>query len=220
MKKQLLSEFIGTFVLVLFGCGAAILAGDHIGYFGIAAAFGLSVLVMIYAVGHISGGHFNPAVTIGQAIAGRFKWKDASGYISVQIVGAALAATLIYAIVIGGGREPGGFAANMYSEYSVYAAFLTEFTMTFVFLIVILGATSKNAEAKFAGIAIGLALTAIHLVSIPVTNTSVNPARSISQALFSQEPSAIYQLWLFILAPILGAIVAGFAWKKLMEGKK
>ncbi|MCL2473318.1 MAG: aquaporin [Alphaproteobacteria bacterium] len=221
MKKQLLSEFLGTFVLVLFGCGAAIIAGEYIGYLGIAAAFGLAVLAMIYAVGPISGGHFNPAVTVGQAIAGCFKWKDVGPYVSAQVSGAAVAAAVIYAIVLGGSNDVGGFAANVvHSDYSTYAAFLTEFILTFVFLIVILGVTSKNAETKFAGLAIGLALTAIHLVSIPVTNTSVNPARSISQALFSQDPAAVSQLWLFIAAPILGALAAGFAWKYLMDSKK
>ena len=215
--KKLLAEFLGTFVLVLFGCGAAILAGEHIGYFGISFAFGLSVLVMIYAVGHISGGHFNPAVSVGLAIAGRFKWKDVIPYVFTQIVGAAVAAAVIYAIVLGGNSDAGGFAANTYSTFSMCAAFLTEFILTFVFLIVILGATSKDAEAKFAGIAIGLALTAIHLVSIPVTNTSVNPARSISQAIFSTDPDAICQLWLFITAPIAGALFAGLIWKYLMD---
>jgi aquaporin Z len=217
MKKQLLSEFLGTFVLVLFGCGAAILAGEYIGYAGIAAAFGLSVLVMIYAVGPISGGHFNPAVSVGLAMAGRFPWKNVIPYTVVQTVGAIVAASVIYMIVCGGSGEINGFAANKYSDYSMSAAFLTECVMTFVFLIVIIGVTSKDSATKFAGVAIGLALTAIHLVSIPVTNTSVNPARSVSQALYTQDPDAVCQLWLFIVAPLAGALLAGIAWKCIME---
>lgn len=221
--RKLLSEFIGTFVLVLFGCGAAILAGPYIGSLGIALAFGLAVLVMAYAVGPISGGHFNPAVTLGLAMAKRFEWKDASRYIVAQIVGASMAGLAIYSIVtgyVGFAGDVGGFAANTYSAFSMPAAFLTEFIMTFVFLIVILGVTSKEANNAFAGLSIGLTLAVIHLVSIPVTNTSVNPARSISTALFSTDPAALSQLWLFIVAPIAGALVAGYAWKKLMEKKK
>ncbi len=173
--KRLVSEFLGTFVLVLFGCGAAILAGHYIGYAGIALAFGLAVLVMAYAVGPISGGHFNPAVTIGLACAKRFEWRNVLGYVVSQILGATAAAAVLYIIVTGSAffvGNVGGFAANTWSTYGMYAALLTEFVMTFVFLIVILGATSKEANTKFAGVAIGLALTAIHLVTIPVTNTS------------------------------------------------
>ena len=223
--RKLLSEFLGTFVLVLFGCGAAILAGQYIGYAGIALAFGLAVLVMAYAVGPISGGHFNPAVTIGLAMAKRFEWRGVIPYIVSQIVGATAAAAVLYVIVNGassfaGAVNVGGFAANTFSNFSMCAAFLTEFVMTFVFLIVILGATAKDAADKFAGIAIGLALTVIHLVTIPVTNTSVNPARSISQAVFSTDPAAMSQLWLFIAAPIAGAVVAGIVWKYLLESKK
>lgn len=219
--RKMLSEFLGTFVLVLFGCGAAILAGQYIGYAGIALAFGLAVLVMAYAVGPISGGHFNPAVTIGLAVAKRFEWRGVIPYIIAQIAGAIAAACVLYLIVTGsifyvGGV--GGFAANTWSMFSMCAALITEFVLTFVFLIVILGATAKDANQKFAGIAIGLALTAIHLVSIPVTNTSVNPARSIAPALFSTDPAALSQLWLFIVAPIAGAIAAGIVWK-LLESK-
>lgn len=216
--RKLLAEFLGTFVLVLFGCGAAILAGSYIGYAGIALAFGLAVLVMAYAVGPISGGHFNPAVTIGLAVSKRFEWKNVIPYIVSQIAGATVAAYVIYLIITGSvfyTGNIGGFAANTYSVFSMPAAFITEMVLTFVFLIVILGATSKEAFNKFAGIAIGLALTAIHLVSIPVTNTSVNPARSISQAIFSTDPAAISQLWLFIVAPICGAVLAGIVWKYL-----
>ena len=222
MLRKLTAEFLGTFVLILFGAGSAILAGHFIGFAGIALAFGLAVLVMAYAVGSISGGHFNPAVTIGLAMAKRFEWRDAPAYIITQIVGATAAATVLWFIVTGYAGfmgDVGGFAANTYSVYSTGAAFLTEFILTFVFLIVILGATSKEANQKFAGIAIGLALTAIHLVSIPVTNTSVNPARSISQAVFSTDPAAISQLWLFIVAPIAGAIAAGLVWYFLLQKK-
>ncbi|MDL2296215.1 aquaporin Z [Lachnospiraceae bacterium OttesenSCG-928-E19] len=221
--KKLLAEFMGTFVLVLFGCGAAILAGPQIGTAGIALAFGLAVLVMAYAVGPISGGHFNPAVTVGLAISKRFEWKSVIPYIVSQVCGATVAAFVIYLIVSGSvfyNGDVGSFAANTYSFFSMPAAFITELVMTFVFLIVILGATSKDAFNKFAGVAIGLALTAIHLVSIPVTNTSVNPARSISQAIFSTDPNALSQLWLFIVAPICGAILAGFVWKLLQSKKK
>jgi len=212
--SKLISEFLGTFVLVLFGCGSAILAGEYIGITGIAMAFGLAVLVMAYAVGPISGGHFNPAVTIGLAIAKRFSWRDIIPYIAAQILGSVAAAYVIYMIVAG---HIGGFAANMYTTYSMGAAFLTELVFTFVFLTVVLGATAKEAESKFAGLAIGMALTAIHLVTIPVTNTSVNPARSISQAIFSADPAALSQLWLFIVAPIAGAVLAGIAWRYLIS---
>jgi aquaporin Z len=221
--KKLLSEFLGTFVLVLFGCGAAVLAGSYIGYAGISLAFGLGVLVMIYAVGPISGGHFNPAVTLGLAVSRRFAWREVAPYIASQICGAAAAAGVIYLIVTGSAfyaGDVGGFAANTYSTFSMTAAFVTELVLTFVFLTVILGATSRGAETKFAGVAIGLTLTAIHLVSIPVTNTSVNPARSISQALFSTDPAAVSQLWLFIVAPIAGAILAGLVWKYLLARNK
>ncbi|MDR2412594.1 MAG: aquaporin Z [Rickettsiales bacterium] len=222
VMKKLLSEFLGTFVLVLFGCGAAVLAGPYIGYAGISLAFGLAVLVMAYAVGHISGGHFNPAVTVGLAVAKRFEWRGVAPYVVAQLAGAIAAAAVIYAIIAGSvffSGNLGGFAANTYSTFSMTAAFLTEFVMTFVFLIVILGATSRDAANKFAGLAIGLTLTVIHLVTIPVTNTSVNPARSIAPALFSADPAALSQLWLFIAAPIAGAVLAGLAWKLLSKEK-
>jgi len=221
--KKLFAEFLGTFVLVLFGCGAAVLAGQYIGYAGISLAFGISVLVMVYAVGPISGGHFNPAVSIGLACAGRFEWKNVIPYILAQLVGATIAAGVIYLVatgVPGTAVDVGGFAANTYGHYSMLAAAITEIVMTFVFLMVIIGATSKESETKFAGIAIGLALTAIHLVSIPITNTSVNPARSTSQALFATDPAALHQLWLFWVAPIVGAIIAGVVWKMFLEHKK
>lgn len=213
--KKLLAEFIGTFVLVLFGCGSAILAGQYIGFAGIALAFGLSVMVMAFAVGHISGAHFNPAVTVGLWFAGRFNFKPVIPYVIFQLLGAAAAACVIAKIVGGStiGMPIGGFAANTFTNFSQCAAFTTEAVMTFVFLIVIIGATSKNAFSGFAPIAIGLALTCIHLVSIPVTNTSVNPARSTSQALFSENPLAMEQLWLFWAAPLAGAIIAGIVYR-------
>ncbi|MCL2537861.1 MAG: aquaporin Z [Alphaproteobacteria bacterium] len=221
--KKLLAEFLGTFVLVLFGCGAAVLAGAHIGFAGIALAFGLAVFVMAYAVGNISGGHFNPAVSVGLACAGRFGWRDLPMYVVAQLVGAAAAAGVLYTIAtgtVGGGVDVGGFAANIIQgDYTLAAALTTEIVLTFVFLIVIIGATAREAFQKFAGAAIGLALVAIHLVSIPVTNTSVNPARSVSQALFATDPAAMCQLWIFIVAPIAGAIIAGLTWRYLMEVK-
>ena len=220
--KKLFAEFLGTFVLVLFGVGSAVLAGQYIGFAGISLAFGISVLVMIYAVGPISGGHFNPAVSVGLACAGRFEWKNVVPYILAQLVGATVAAGVIYLIatgVAGGAADVGGFASNTYGHYSLVAAAITEVVMTFVFLMVIIGATSKESHASFAGVAIGLALTAIHLVSIPITNTSVNPARSFGPALFATDPAALNQLWLFWVAPIAGAIIAGLVWKFCVQAK-
>jgi aquaporin Z len=210
--KKLLAEFLGTFVLVLFGCGSAVLAGQAIGNLGISMAFGIGVIAMAYAVGGISGGHFNPAVTVGLCCAKRFGAREVVPYILSQLLGAISAAAVIYAIASGldGFVAPGVFAANGYASYGLVAAFVAELVFTFVFLMVILGSTDK--APGFAPLAIGLALTAIHLVSIPITNTSVNPARSTSQALLSSVPAATEQLWLFWAAPMLGAILAGFAW--------
>lgn len=222
MEKNL-AEFIGTFWLVLGGCGSAMLAAGFpnvgIGLVGVSLAFGLTVLTIVYSLGHISGAHLNPAVTIGLWIGGRFESKGVVPYIISQIAGAILAATVLYFIVTGNGSSIGNFAANGYGEhspgnYSLLAAIISEFVMTFMFLIVILGATDEKAPKGFAGLAIGLALTLIHLVSIPVTNTSVNPARSISQALFVGD-WALAQLWLFIVVPIAGAIAAGVVYKGL-----
>lgn len=222
MKKNL-AEFIGTFWLVLGGCGSAMLAAGFpnigIGLVEVSLAFGLTVLTIVYSLGHISGAHLNPAVTIGLWIGGRFESKGVVPYIISQIAGAILAATVLYFIVTGNGSSIGNFAANGYGEhspgnYSLLAAIISEFVMTFMFLIVILGATDEKAPKGFAGLAIGLALTLIHLVSIPVTNTSVNPARSISQALFVGD-WALAQLWLFIVVPIAGAIAAGVVYKGL-----
>jgi len=218
--KKFAAEFIGTFWLVLGGCGSAVLAaafpGVGIGLLGVSLAFGLTVLTIAYSLGHISGAHLNPAVSIGMWVGGRFSGKEVLPYIISQILGAVTAAGVLYIIATGNGSAIGNFAANGYGEnspghYSLLAALVTEVVMTFMFLIVILGATDDNAAKPFAGIAIGLALTLIHLISIPVTNTSVNPARSISQAIFVGG-IALDQLWLFIVAPIAGAVLAGWVY--------
>ena len=225
--KKLAAEFVGTFWLVLGGCGSAVLAAAFpevgTGLVGVSLAFGLTVLTMAYAVGHVSGGHFNPAVSVGLAVAGRFNWASLPGYVIAQCAGAFVAAAVLYVIATGkaDAGAVGGFASNGYGEhspgkYSLFAALLTEVVMTAGFLIVILGATHKNAPAGFAPIAIGLALTLIHLVSIPVTNTSVNPARSLGVALFA-EGWALQQLWLFVLAPVIGATIGAFVHKSLLS---
>lgn len=226
--KKLIAEFIGTFWLVLGGCGSAVLAAAYpqlgIGFIGVALAFGLTVLTMAYAIGHISGCHLNPAVTIGLWIGGRFSKKELLPYIIAQVLGAIAGAGILYIIASGKANfELGNFAANGYGEhspngYNLFAAFVTELVMTFMFLIIIMGATHSKAAKGFAGISIGLGLTLIHLISIPVTNTSVNPARSISQAIFVQG-WAIEQLWLFILAPIVGAALAGYVYKTISPEK-
>lgn len=221
--KKLTAEFIGTFWLVLGGCGSAVLAATFpevgIGLVGVSLAFGLTVLTIVYSLGHISGAHLNPAVSIGLWAGGRFSAKELWSYMAAQILGGIAAAAVLYVIATGNGSAIGNFAANGYGEhspggYSVLSALVSEVVMTFMFLIVILGATDKKAPAGFAGLAIGLALTLIHLISIPVTNTSVNPARSISQAVFVGG-WAVEQLWLFILAPIVGAVLAGIVYKYL-----
>ena len=227
--KKLVAEFIGTLWLVLGGCGSAVLAAAYpelgIGFVGVSIAFGLTVVTMAYAIGHISGCHLNPAVSIGLWIGGRFDKKEVLPYIAAQVLGAIAGAGILYIIASGKtGFEIGGFAANGYGEhspggYSLLAALVTETVMTFLFLIIILGATHSKAAKGFAGLTIGLGLTLIHLISIPVTNTSVNPARSISQALFAQG-WAIEQLWLFIIAPIVGAILAGFVYKMISPEKE
>ena len=221
--KKLVAEFIGTAWLVLGGCGAAALAagfpGLGIGFAGVALAFGLTVVTMAYAIGHISGCHLNPAVSIGLWMGGRFDKKDLIPYIIAQVLGGIAGAGILYLIVTGNGSEIGGFAANGFGElspggYSMQAALITEVVMTFFFLIVILGSTHSKAPKYLAGLAIGLCLTLIHLISIPVTNTSVNPARSTSQALFAGGDYTS-QLWLFWVAPIVGAILAGIVYKYL-----
>jgi len=222
--NKYIAEFIGTLWLVLGGCGSAVLAAAFpelgIGFVGVALAFGLTVVSMAYAIGHISGCHLNPAVSIGLWMGGRFDSKDLFPYIGAQVLGGIAGAGILYVIASGqAGFELGGFAANGYGEhspggYSMMAALTTEVVMTFIFLFVILGSTYSKAPRGLAGLAIGLCLTLIHLVSIPVTNTSVNPARSTSQALFVGD-WAMGQLWLFWVAPIVGAILAGLVYKAI-----
>lgn len=226
MQKKLLAEAIGTFWLVFGGCGSAVLAAGFpelgIGFIGVSLAFGLTVLTMAYAVGGISGGHFNPAVSVGLAVAGRFPATSLLPYILAQLAGAVAAAAILYVIASGkAGADLGGFAANGYGAhspggYSMISGLLIEIVLTAGFLIVILGSTHGRVPAGFAPIAIGLALTLIHLISIPVTNTSVNPARSTSQALFAGG-WALGQLWLFWVAPVIGAVVGGLVWKVMGE---
>ena len=226
MFKKLSAEFFGTFWLVFGGCGSAVFAaafpGLGIGFLGVAFAFGLTVLTMAYAVGGISGGHFNPAVSVGLTVAGKFPAASLVPYIVVQVIGAVAAAAVLYLIASGkAGFEAGGFASNGYGElspggYSLTSAFIAEAVLTAFFVFIILGSTHGRVPTGFAPIAIGLGLTLIHLVSIPVTNTSVNPARSTGVALFA-ETAALSQLWLFWLAPMLGAVIGGFVWKVVGE---
>ena len=221
--RNLFAEFFGTFWLVFGGCGSAVFAAAYpelgIGFLGVALAFGLTVLTMAYAVGHISGAHFNPAVSFGLWAAGRFEGRNLLGYIIAQLIGAIVAAGTLFLILSGkpGFETVGGFASNGYgalspSGFSMTSVLIAEFVLTAFFLFIILGSTSKDAPSKFAPIAIGLGLTLIHLISIPISNTSVNPARSTSQALFAGGDYPA-QLWLFWLAPIAGAIVAGLICK-------
>lgn len=228
MSKKLFAEFFGTFWLVFGGCGSALFAASvnlGIGYLGVALAFGLTVLTMAFAVGHISGGHFNPAVTLGLVAGGRFSAKEAIPYIISQVLGGLLAGAALYLIASGkaGFDATAGFASNGYGEhspegYSMAAVFIAEALLTGFFLLVIHGATDKRAPAGFAPIAIGLCLTLIHLVSIPVSNTSVNPARSTAVAFF-QGSWAVEQLWLFWVAPIVGGIIGGLIYRVLLEKK-
>jgi aquaporin Z len=223
ITKRASAEFLGTFWLVFAGCGSAVISaafpGLGIGFVGVALAFGLTVLTMAFAIGHISGCHLNPAVSVGLAVGKRFPFSELPAYIAAQVLGAIAAAGVLYVIASGkaGFDLAGGFASNGYAEhspggYSLLACLVAEIVLTFFFLIVILGATDKRAPAGFAGIPIGLALTLIHLVGIPVTNTSVNPARSTGPALFVGG-WAIEQLWLFWVAPIAGAALAGLAYQ-------
>lgn len=225
--KKLFAEFFGTFWLVFGGCGSAIFAAGFpelgIGFVGVALAFGLTVLTMAYAVGHISGGHFNPAVSIGLWAGGKFEAKDLIGYIVAQVVGAIAAASVLYLIISGksGFETVGGFASNGYDSlspngYSMLSVLVAEVVLTAFFLIIILGSTNARAPKGFAPIAIGLGLTLIHLISIPISNTSVNPARSLSQALFA-DGAYLSQVWLFWVAPIAGAIIGGIIHKTLFE---
>ncbi len=234
LGAKLGAEFLGTFWLVFGGCGSAVLAAKFlaaddtqlgIGLVGVSLAFGLTVLTAAHAFGHVSGGHFNPAVTIGLAVAKRFEWKSVLPYIGTQIVAASVAATVLFIIAVGKGGttaqgvKESGFASNGFGErspdsYGLLACLLAEVVLTAFFLFVILGSTDDRAPKGLAPIAIGLALTVIHLVSIPVTNTSVNPARSLGVAWYAGAP-ALSQIWLFIVAPILGAVIAGFAYAKI-----
>jgi aquaporin Z len=231
MSKKLGAEFLGTAWLVFGGCGSAVLAAAFpelgIGFAGVALAFGLTVLTMVYAVGHISGGHFNPAVSVGLWSGGRFAASEIGPYVIAQLLGAFAGAGVLYLIasgktgfdVVASGFAANGYGAHSPGGYSLAAGFIAEVVLTFFFLLVILGATHKKAPAGFAGIAIGLCLTLIHLISIPVTNTSVNPARSTGPALFVGG-WAVGQLWLFWVAPILGALIAGAVYRWFAAGEE
>jgi aquaporin Z len=229
MQKKLAAEFFGTFWLVFCGCGSAVLAAAFpdlgIGFYGVALAFGLTVVTMVYAVGGISGGHFNSAVSVGMVVGGRMPASDLVGYVIAQVVGAIVAAAVLYVIASGKADfSAGGFASNGYGDlspgkYSLLACLIMEVVMTGFFVFIILATTSPKAAAGFAPLAIGLTLTLIHLVSIPVTNTSVNPARSTGVALFAQT-GALGQLWLFWVAPIVGAILGALVWKTLFEDRE
>jgi aquaporin Z len=226
--KKLVAEFFGTSWLVIGGCGSAVFAAAYpelgIGFAGVALAFGLTVLTMVYAIGHISGCHLNPAVSVGLWIGGRFDGKDLIPYIIAQVLGATFGAAILYLILNGSGKEIGTFAANGFGDhspdgYSMVSGLVAEVVLTFMFLFIILGATHSKAPKGLAGVAIGLSLTLIHLISIPITNTSVNPARSTSQALFVGD-WALSQLWLFWVAPIVGALLAGIVYKYLSPEEK
>ncbi len=230
MFRKLIAECFGTFWLVFGGCGSAVLAATFpesgIGFVGVALAFGLTVLTMVFAVGHISGGHFNPAVTLGLWAGGRFPVQYVIGYIIAQLIGGIIAAAILYLIAsgkVGFDASSGGFASNGYGEhspggYSILSAIVVEIVLSCGFLLVILGATDKHVPAGFAPVAIGLALTLIHLISIPVTNTSVNPARSTAVAIF-QGDWAIQQLWLFWIMPVIGGLLGGVIYRTMFEQK-
>lgn len=227
LKVRCLTEVFGTFWLVLGGCGSAVFAAPHIGFAGVALAFGLTVLTMAYAIGHISGCHLNPAVTVGLYVGKRFPAKDVAPYIISQVIGATIAAAIIYVIATGKAGftlsgetfAANGVGAHSPDKYTLLAGFVCEVVMTFAFLMIIMGATHSKAPAGFAPIAIGLGLTLIHLISIPVTNTSVNPARSTGQALFAQGWT-LEQLWIFWVAPMIGAVLAGFVYPLLCKEKQ
>ncbi len=226
MRQRLAAELFGTFWLVLGGCGTAVLASYNVKFLGVAFAFGLTVLTMAYAVGHISGGHFNPAITIGLATGRRFDWREVPAYVITQIIGAIVAAGVLLVIAKGvkGGYDAGteGFATNGYGDhspggYSLLAVIVTEIVLTAFFIYVILGVTDTRAPKGFAPLAIGLSLTLIHLISIPVSNTSVNPARSIGPAVFAGG-AALSQLWVFLVAPVVGGLIAGATYSGLFGG--
>ena len=222
--KKYTAELIGTFVLVLGGCGSAVIAGNHIGFLGISLAFGLTVLIMVYAIGNISGCHINPAITISMLVAGKINLKDGIIYIIVQCIGAIIAAGVLLAIATGqtdyslavNGLGQNGYGLQSPGGYSLWACFLAEVVLTALFLFVIFGSTSKDAPKGFAGLSIGLSLTLIHLIGIPITGTSVNPARSLGPAIFAGG-EAFSQLWLFWVAPVIGGILAALLWKFVFE---
>ena len=223
--QKYVAEFLGTMTLVLVGCGSAVIAGGHIGFVGIAFAFGLTVLAMVYAIGPISGCHINPAISIAMLVAGKMKGKDCLMYIIAQCLGAIVGAALLLAVASGidtYSRSGDGLGQNGFSDrspggYGLGSCFLAEVLLTFIFLMVIFGATSKAAPKGFAGIAIGFSLVLIHLVGIPITGTSVNPARSLGPALLVWGEDAMKQIWVFLLAPTLGAIVAALVWKLFFD---
>lgn len=230
LARRLVAELFGTFLLVLGVIGTALFTSANTGILGVALAVGLAVIGGAYAFGHISGGHFNPAVTLGAAAAGRFAWSDVLGYIGAQIIGGALATTVLFAVAAGGPAgllsdiTASGFASNGYGLHSpagfgLVAVIVTEVVLTAVFLYVILGVTDRRAPSGFAPIAIGLTLTLLHLVAIPVSNASFNPARSIATAIYG-GPDALIQLWVFIVAPIVGALIAGFSYGALFDRKR
>jgi len=224
--RKYTAEMIGTMALVLIGCGSAVIAGQNIGFYGISFAFGLTVLAMVYAIGNISGCHINPAITVAMWVAGEIKGKDAIGYVIAQCVGGIIGAGILWAIASGldgysrvvDGLGQNGFGAHSPAGYSLAACFIAEVVLTALFLFVIFGATHKDAPKGFAGVAIGFTLVLIHLVGIPITGTSVNPARSLGPAVFAGG-DAISQVWLFIVAPIIGGIIAALIWKYGFEGK-
>ncbi len=231
LTKKLIAECIGTFTLVAGGCGTALFG--HVGFLGVSIAFGLTVVAMAYGLGHISGAHLNPAVSFGCYVNGRMSAKEMLAYMGAQTVGAIIAAGVLAIICCSCGQELGTFAANGFGDFfsdtdkaagyldcGMGGAFITEAVLTFLFLMVILGATDKKGAGINAGLAIGLTLVLIHLISIPLTNTSVNPARSISQAIFSDNSLALSQLWLFIVAPLCGAALAGLAYRAIYPKKK
>jgi len=224
--KKYVAELIGTFALVLVGCGSAVIAGQYIGFLGISFAFGLTVLAMVYAIGSISGCHINPAITVAMLVAGKMKSKDAMAYIIVQCIGAIIAAGVILVIASGqadyslavNGLGQNGYGTLSPEGYSLVACFIAEIVLTGLFLFVIFGSTSKDAPKGFAGVSIGFSLVLIHLVGIPITGTSVNPARSLGPALFVGGET-LSQLWLFWVAPIIGGVLAAIVWKYIFEKK-
>ena len=224
--RKYVAELVGTAALVFIGCGSAVIAGQRIGYLGISFAFGLTVLAMVYAIGNISGCHINPAITIAMFVAGKIKARDAAAYIIAQCVGAIIGAGILLLIARGlstysiavNGLGQNGYGLESPAGYSMLASFIAEVVLTALFLFVIFGSTSKDAPQGFAGISIGLTLVLIHIVGIPITGTSVNPARSLGPAVFVQG-EALTQLWLFWVAPIIGAVIAALAWKYLFEQK-